>query len=33
MQALAQAYPRLAGRLGADCDDSTGLLFVRSIGR
>lgn len=33
MSALVQAYPRLAGHLGADCDESAGLLFVRSFER
>jgi hypothetical protein len=34
VDALARLYPRLAGHLGADCDERvSALLFVRSVGR
>ena len=33
LHALDRQYPRLAGHLGADCDEAAaGLLFVRSFG-
>ena len=34
LDTLARQYPRLAGQLGAACDEhAAGLLFVRSLGR
>ena len=33
LHALVRQYPRLAGHLGAGCDETaSGLLFVRSFG-